>query len=37
MSDSDRCVYKQGNSAGDQEEILRQNIALMKKWAAEGK
>lgn len=37
MYDSDMSVYKQGNSAADQKEILSRNIALMKKWAAEGK
>ena len=37
MYDSDMSVYKQGNSAADQKETLNRNIALMKKWAAEGK
>ncbi|MFN4258480.1 MAG: sulfatase [Gemmataceae bacterium] len=36
MYDSDMAVYLQGKQ-GDQGNILRQNIALMKQWAKEGK
>jgi hypothetical protein len=35
MYDSDMKVYLQ--ATGDQQAVLRNNIALMKKWAAEGK
>ena len=38
MYDSDMAVYSKSKSAGvEQEKILTRNIALMKKWAAEGK
>jgi arylsulfatase A-like enzyme len=36
MYDSDMAVYL-GNKGGVQTEVLRKNIALMKRWAAEGK
>jgi hypothetical protein len=37
MYDSDMFVYTHGNKEPEQKEILKRNIALMKKWAAEGK
>jgi arylsulfatase A-like enzyme len=37
MYDSDMAVYLQSKAASEQDQVLRRNIALMKRWAAEGK